>query len=157
LLYARRRPVLESVKCVERWEYRKRRFTTGKEMLQEELQKKTQKPAKRRELVDFLRDAYRVATRRACQIVALSEPVYRYRSRRSPDTTLRQRIKGIAATRMRCGYQRIHVLLRREGWLANHKKLHRIYKEEGLNLRSKRPRRRVAAAHRMERPNLSST
>ncbi len=47
---------------------------------------------------------------------------------------------------------RIHTLLRREGWLINHKKTHRIYVEEGLNLRRKRPRRRVSAAHRMERP-----
>ena len=101
--------------------------------------------------MDFLRNAYRVAIRRACKVVAFSESVYHYKSKRTPDTALRQRIKEIAATRMRYGYQRIHVLLRREGWLVNHKKVHRIYKEEGLNLRSKRPRRRVAAAHRMDR------
>ncbi len=106
--------------------------------------------------MDFLRDAYRVAIRRACQVVSISESVYHYKSRRDPDTALRQRIKEIAATRMRYGYQRIHVLLRREGWLVNHKKVHCIYKEEGLNLRSKRPRQRVAAVHRMERPELSS-
>jgi len=44
--------------------------------------------------------------------------------------------------------QRIHILLRREGWLVNHKKTHRIYCLEGLNLRSKSPRRHVAARHR---------
>jgi len=50
---------------------------------------------------------------------------------------------------------RIHTLLRREGWLINHKKVHRIYVEEGLNLRRKRPRRRVAAAHRESHPAVT--
>ena len=106
--------------------------------------------------MEFLRDSYRVAISRACRAVLLSESVYRSRSKRNPDTALRERIKEIAAARMRYGYQRIHVLLRREGWLVNHKKAHRIYKEEELNLRSKRPRRRVAAANRLERPDLST-
>lgn len=43
-------------------------------------------------------------------------------------------------------------MLRREGWRDNHKRVYRVYKEEGLNLRSKRPRRNKSAAHRMERP-----
>jgi len=47
---------------------------------------------------------------------------------------------------------RIYILLRREGFKDNHKRIHRIYREEGLNLRSKRPRRNKAAAHRLERP-----
>lgn len=106
-------------------------------------------------MVDFLHVAYRVAIRRACSAVKLSESVYHYRSRKLPDNALIGRIKEIAATRVRYGYQRIHILLRREGWQVNHKKVHRIYREQGLNLRSKRPRRRVAAAHRMERPELN--
>ena len=47
-------------------------------------------------------------------------------------------------------------LLRREGWPDNHKRVYRLYKEEGLNLRSKRPRRNKAAAHRLERMQLFS-
>lgn len=72
-------------------------------------------------------------------------------------TALRDRIKAIAAARVRYGYQRIHVLLSHEGWQVNHKKVLRIDQEEGLNLRSKRPRRRVPAAHRLERPDMTST
>lgn len=83
--------------------------------------------------------------------------VYYYRTRKGSDTALRERIKEIAATRVRYGYQRVHILLQREGWHVNHKKVLRIYREEGLNLRSKRPRRRVAAAHRMERPDITTT
>jgi putative transposase len=68
------------------------------------------------------------------------------------DRAERKRILEIAETRVRYGLWRIHTLMRREGWRINHKKTHRIYVEEGLNLRRKRPRRRVAAAHRQERP-----
>ena len=50
-------------------------------------------------------------------------------------------MKEIAETRVRYGFNRIHILLRREGWRDNHKRTYRIYKEEGLNLRTKRPRR----------------
>ncbi len=53
--------------------------------------------------------------------------------------------------RIRYGMWRIYVLLRREGWRVNHKRVHRLYKALGLNLRRKRPRRRKAAAHRLER------
>jgi putative transposase len=58
------------------------------------------------------------------------------------------RICEIAATRVRYGYRRIHVLLCREGWEINHKRVYRLYKEEGLLLRSKRPKRIVSAMHR---------
>jgi putative transposase len=65
-------------------------------------------------------------------------------------------IHEIAATRLRYSAEYIHVPLRREGRLINHKKTYRIYFEKGLNLRSKRPRRRVAAAHRQESPPIST-
>lgn len=84
-----------------------------------------------------------------------SRTVYHYRSRRD-DRALTRRIREIAETRIRYGCQRIHVLLRREGWQINHKKTHRIYCQEGLNLRCKRPRRHVSAAHRLSRPELSN-
>lgn len=62
----------------------------------------------------------------------------------------------IAATRVRFGFWRIFVLMRREGWRVNHKRAYRLYKEEGLNLRSKRPRRRRSAANRLERVVLTA-
>ncbi len=49
----------------------------------------------------------------------------------------------------------MYILIRRDGWVVNHKRLYRLYREEGLNLRCKRPRRRKAAASRMERPILT--
>lgn len=82
-----------------------------------------------------------------------SRTVYHYRSRRD-DRAITQRIREIAETRIRYGYERIHILLRREGWLINRKKTHRIYCLEGLNLRSKRPHRHVTARHRKGRPQV---
>jgi putative transposase len=62
-----------------------------------------------------------------------------------------ERIKAIAATRVRYGYRRIHVLLRREGWAVNTKRVHRLYREMGLQLRNKTPKRRVKAKLREDR------
>lgn len=65
------------------------------------------------------------------------------------------RIKELAETRIRYGYKRITILLRREGWVVNHKRVYRLYCEEGLHLRSKRPKRRKMAAHRANRPEAT--
>lgn len=65
----------------------------------------------------------------------------RYRSVRCDQTPLRLRIRDLSQTRVRYGYFRIYILLRREGWLVNHKRVYRLYREDGLSLRLKRPRR----------------
>jgi putative transposase len=67
-----------------------------------------------------------------------------------------KRIQEIADVRIRYGMWRIYVLLRREGWRVNHKRVYRLYNALGLNLRRKRPRRRKAAAHRLERLAVQS-
>lgn len=61
------------------------------------------------------------------------------------------RIKELAAVRVRYGYRRIHVLLQREGWAVNQKRVYRIYCEEGLNLRKKRPKKRTSDHFRVSR------
>lgn len=82
--------------------------------------------------------------------------VFHYKHHRREDQALRGRMREIAQTRIRYGHWRIYTLLRREGWPDNHKRVYRVYKEEGLNLRSKRPRRNKSAAHRLERPEYNS-
>ena len=62
------------------------------------------------------------------------------------------RIRDLAKTRLRYGYFRIYILLRREGWMVNHKRVYRLYREDGLSLRLKRPRRHVSAANRERQP-----
>jgi len=76
---------------------------------------------------------------------------YHYKSRRTGQAGLEQRIKEICQTRVRYGYRRVHVLLRREGWRINQKKTRRIYRELGLQLRNKTPKRRVKAKLRDDR------
>ena len=100
-------------------------------------------------------DAFQVSERRACQVAKVYRSLFRYQSQADNQAFLRKRIREIAATRVRYGYKRIHVLLRREGWPINAKRVYRLYCEEGLHLRNKRPRRHVSAAHRQERPQAS--
>ena len=70
---------------------------------------------------------------------------------------MKVRIKEIAATRVRYGYRRIHVLLRREGWAVNPKRIYRLYKEMGLQLRNKTPKRRVKAKLREDRADATQS
>ncbi len=58
------------------------------------------------------------------------------------------RIKEITNTRVHYGYRRVHVMLRREGFRDNVKRVYRLYREAGLSLRLKRPRRNKAARWR---------
>jgi len=81
----------------------------------------------------------------------LARTTFCYKPTKKDDAVLMGRIRDIALTRVRYGFWRIYVLLRREGWLVNHKRVYRLYKLQGLNLRSKRPRRSRAAAHRLPR------
>ena len=107
-----------------------------------------------RQLVKDLRNDYKVSERKACGVIIVARSTIHYEARKREDRAIRNRIKEIAEARVRYGFWRIHVLLRREGWQDNYKRTYRIYREEGLNLRSKRPRRNKAAAHRLERPGL---
>jgi putative transposase len=81
--------------------------------------------------------------RRACALAGLAPKVYRYRSRRTDDGVLRTRLKALAVLRRRFGYRRLHLLLKREGVLVNHKKLYRIYREERLMVRKRGGRKRA--------------
>lgn len=106
-------------------------------------------------MADGLIQAYKVSTRRASSILLTSSSSYYYKPHPRDDRAERARIKEIAETRLRYGMPRIQVMLRREGWPINHKKTYRIYCEEGLNLRRRRPKRRVAAMHRESRPAVT--
>lgn len=106
---------------------------------------------RRRVALPHLRAAYKVSERRACRVLAVCRATVQYRSVKTDDPALRLRIKEIAATRIRYGYPRVHVLLRREGWIVNRKRVYRIYREEGLSMRHKLPRRRKCATVRRER------
>jgi len=98
-----------------------------------------------------MRGEWAVSIRRACHVFLCDTSTYHYKSRRSGQAELEHRIREICQTRVRYGYRRVHVLLRREGWWINVKKVHRIYREMGLQLRNKTPKRRVKAKLRDDR------
>ena len=66
-------------------------------------------------MVNYLKGRYGVGNRQACRCVLLHRSMYYYRSRMEPLTALRQRVRELAHARLRFGYRRIYVLLRREG------------------------------------------
>lgn len=103
-------------------------------------------PARRRPLVEFLRVGFRVSERRACRVIAVDRSSYRYKPMgdNAAQIALRIRIRDLSAVRIRYGYRRLHVLLKREGWHVNHKRIYRLYRQEGLSLRLKSRKKRVS-------------
>ncbi len=116
---------------------------------------KTLRPVRKRKLVDETRGEWGVSIRRACRVLLVDPSTYHYKSRRAGQAGLEQRIREICQTRVRYGYRRVHVLLRRDGWRINQKKTRRIYRELGLQLRNKTPKRRVKAKLRDDRRNAT--
>ena len=114
-------------------------------------------PAARREAVAHLCEAHQVSQRRACAALGTDRSSVRYRSVRPDDTDLRQAMKAVAAERRRFGYRRVHVMLERQGWQVNQKKLRRLYREEKLQVRKRGGRKRALGTRRPmlvpERPN----
>lgn len=109
------------------------------------------RPAVKRLAVAYIVEHYATSQRRACRIAGQHRSAQTYQSRKDPKTALRQRLRELAQTRMRNGYRRLHVLLKREGWSLGREQAYRLYREESLQLRSKRPRRRKMAVERWER------
>ena len=70
-------------------------------------------------------------------MIGVSRMTVRYRTVRPPDGDLRERLKALAHERGRFGYRRLHVLMRREGYCVNHKRLYRLYREERLAVRKR--------------------
>jgi len=103
-------------------------------------------PAARRDAVAHLRAGHGMSERRACALISADRSSVRYRSRRPADADLRRRLGELADQRRRFGYRRLHVLLRAEGWTMNRKKTQRLYGEEGLAVRRRESRRRIAVA-----------
>ncbi len=114
------------------------------------------KPTQKRAVARFFRVGFRVSERRACRVAGIPRSTCRYRSVAPDQALLRMRLRDLAAARVRYGYRRLHVLLQREGWRVNHKRIHRLYREEGLSIRVKPKRKRVSGLRvqppRAERP-----
>ncbi|MBN9348026.1 MAG: IS3 family transposase [Devosia sp.] len=111
--------------------------------LREALGKKLLRPGSRRAFVSWAMQEKNYSQRRACRLIGMDPKTYRYRSRRPDDLEVRARLKTLAGERRRFGYRRLHILLRREGIVLNHKKLFRLYREERLTVRRRGGRKRA--------------
>jgi len=109
------------------------------------------RPAARRETARYLQQRYEVSERRACRTIAFSRATLRYQSHLDPRTALRIHMRDIAYTRIRYGYRRVRVMLQREGWTLSKNLVYRLYREEGLALRTGLKRRRRAPVQRQAR------
>lgn len=84
--------------------------------------------------MQYLQQQHAFSQRRACRLAGISRTTGQYRPRPQRDARLRQRLREFAAERHRFGYRRLWSLLRREGYLVNHKRIERLYREEGFTL-----------------------
>ena len=100
-------------------------------------------PSVRRDLAKYLLNGYKVSVRRICDILSASRRRMNYTSTKIDDPKLRKRLKELALERRRFGYKRLAILLRREGFYCNLKKVYRIYKEEGLSVMRRKGRKRA--------------
>jgi putative transposase len=98
-------------------------------------------------VVHYLGEEWAMSERRACGLADVCRATVRYQPRRVEDESVRQRLRELAALRKRFGYRRLGVLLKREGVLVNHKRVYRLYREEGLSLR-RRKRKRLTSEGR---------
>ena len=89
-------------------------------------------PAAKRKAVARLKDAFGMSERRACKAIGCCRMTVRYETSRPDDGEVRERMKAIAQERRRFGYRRLLVMLRREGFVVNHKKLFRLYRRKSL-------------------------
>ena len=110
------------------------------------------KPALRKKVAGDLQERYRISQRRACRVLRMPRRTLQYRPKSDPEVAaLRIAINDAAAKRPRFGWRRILVLLRREGQQVGEYRLRRIYREEGLSLRAKTPKRRRSVVVRQPR------
>jgi len=113
-------------------------------------------PAAKRVAVGLLRRELGLSVRRACRTVGLSTATWRYQPSPDPDAArLERQLREQAAARPRFGYRRLHTLLERTGWQVNHKRLYRVYRAAGLQVR-RRARKRRSAGDRVVLPPLTA-
>jgi putative transposase len=105
--------------------------------------KKVVTPVGKRKAVTHLREQHQVTQRRACDVLQVDRSTVRYLSRRGDDVELRDAIKRVSRERRLFGCRRIHVMIAREGFEVNHKKVRRIYREEKLQVRRRGGRKRA--------------
>lgn len=104
-----------------------------------------------KDVVRYISTHHGQSERRACRLTRQHRSTQREQSKRDPRIEIRQRMREIAQTRIAYGYRRIHVMLRREGWQIGRNLVYRLYREEGLVLWGKQPKRHKMLVRRQTR------
>ena len=98
-------------------------------------------PQAKREAVQVAHEEGQRSERRACGLIGMNRGSWRYRKAKRNEVRLRSRLLELAAERPRFGYRRLHRMLRREKWIVNHKRVYRLYREEGLAMQRRKGKR----------------
>ena len=106
--------------------------------------KKLVKPAARRSVVGYMASQYEMSERHACSVVQRHRSSCRYGSTSDGNNELREVLRALAAARPQWGQERLHVLVRRQGFMVNHKRTERVYRELGLSLRLRKRSKRAS-------------
>jgi len=88
--------------------------------------------------------AHGLSQRRACGLIEITRGGFRHTSAPDRNRELRERLKVLAEERRRWGCPTLYQMIRREGWPVSHKRIERLYREEGLSLRRRRRRKRLS-------------
>jgi putative transposase len=108
-------------------------------------------PEAKRMAVNHLQERFGQSRRRICGLIGLSTSTWHYKPKPNENDTIRQRLRDLAVERRRWGYRQMHEILRREGIIINHKRTERLYRNEGLQIKSRR-RKKTAATLRVPLP-----
>jgi putative transposase len=109
-------------------------------------------PRAEREAVQVTREEGQLSERRACGLIGMNRGSWRYQRKERNEAALRARLRELAGERPRFGYRRLYRMLRREKengrakWVVNHKRVYRLYREEGLAMGRRKGKRFRAEA-----------
>jgi len=106
--------------------------------------------------VDYIIESYPRSQTRACGLIKLARSSYYYQGHPRDDAPLRKALKVKANERVRWGLPRLMVLLKRDGWEDNHKRVHRIYREEGLQIKKRTRRKKQRSPYRGNREQATA-
>ena len=102
---------------------------------------------RKREVANDFMERFEASMRKACAVIKLSRLVYSCESNARDYSALVMRMKEITQNRVHYGYRRVHVILKREGFRDNHKRVYRLCRKVSWSLRQKRPNRNKVAQH----------
>jgi putative transposase len=89
-------------------------------------------------LVEQIMQWFEIGSRRACGLVLMNRATFNYRSHAKDRSALKMGLRDLAMSRVRFGYLRLTVMLKREGWEVGKKLVYRLYRELGLRTKKRR-------------------